>query len=256
MNKYLLIALTLFGLSSCKVKQMVVKPEVVKGPKIIPADLEKRNFLLKADSSDISFQTFEAQGKADISINGNRHSAGIDLRIKKDQIIWAYINVSILPVAQAYITPDSIKIINILQGKYIHKSFDFIRQYSSSAVDFKTLQAILTGNKPNNFIAENEVYKVLGLLGYELSGEKDSLQVKLKFNPLFKASGLELLNVSKNQNLEVNYNDFSMLGNKTMPRSIAISSKVKSNDLNLTLSYRKVKLNEPLDFPFNAPAGN
>lgn len=257
MNKYLLIAIALLGITACKTRKLIVKqpvPVIQPAPVINEAALEKSNFLLRSDSADLGFTTFNAKGKIEIELNGSSHSATINIRIKKDQVIWAYINASILPVAQAYITPDSVKVINLLQGTYIHKGFDFIRKYAGQSFDFKTLQAILTGNRPGNFISPDDSYKVLQALGFELNGYKDSLKVKLTFNQVFKPTGIDLDNQSQHQRLHVAYSNFMTIGNKAVPQSIAISSAVKSNAINLNLSYRKVDLNENIEFPFNPPA--
>ncbi len=253
MSKYLLFIVALLGLASCKTKKVLVSRQVVV-PVTAPINLEKRNFLLKSDSADLEFSTFSAKGKIEIELNGSRHAATINIRIKKDQIIWAYINASILPVAQAYITPDSVKVLNMLQGVYVHKDFGFVRKYAGSSFDFKTLQAILTGNKAGGFISEDDTYKVMQALGYQLTGRKDSLAVQLTFNQVYKPTGLDLSNPGQNQHLHVTYGDFQAAGSKTIPQSIAISSTVAANAVSLTLSYRKVDLNQTLDFPFNPPA--
>ena len=252
MSKYLLLIIALLGITACKSKKVLVKQQVVI-PVTAPADLLKRNFFIKSDSADLEYKTFNAKGKIEIAINGSKHAATINIRIKKDQIIWAYINASFLPVAQAYITPDSIKVLNILQGIYTRKGFDFVRKYAGQRFDFKTLQAILTGNKPGSFISQEDSYKVLEAMGYQLSGQKDSIAVQLNFNQVYKPIDVDLSNVSQNQHLHVNYSNFFVVGNKTIPQSIAISSKVKTNDMNLSLSYKKVELNENLEFPFNPP---
>lgn len=253
MSKYLLFIIALLGFTACKSKKVLIKQQVAI-PVTAPADLEKRNFFIKSDSANLDFNTFSAKGKIEIEVNGSKHAATVNIRIKKDQIIWAYINASFLPVAQAYITPDSIKVLNILQGIYTRKGFDFVKKYAGQHFDFKTLQAILVGNKPGSFISEEETYKILQALGYQLSGQKDSIAVQLNFNQVYKPIDVDLSNAAQNQHLHVSYTDFLAIGNKTIPQSIAISSKVKTNNVNLSLSYKKVALNETLEFPFNPPA--
>lgn len=253
MNKSVLCVLGILSLTACKSRKILVK-QAPAVPVTSNADLLKRNFFIKTDSADLDYQTFNAKGKLEIELNGSRHSASINVRIKKDQIIWAYINAGFLPVAQALITPDSIKVMNILQGVYTHKGFDLVKKYGGPNFTFKTLQAILTGNKPGGFISEDASYKILQALGFELSGMKDSLNVDVKFNQLFKPTDLDLENHSQDQHLHVTYSDFTLVGNKNIPQSIAISSRMKSNAVKLNLSYRKVDLNETLEFPFNSPA--
>jgi len=216
---------------------------------------EQSRFLSNADTANLHFNTFNAKGKAEIELNGSRHSVTVNLRIKKDQIIWAYFNLGFIPLAQAYITPDSIKVINLIQGGYIHKDFAFLRQYSSQAVDFKTLQALLTGNKPDSFITAGSVFSVINE-AYRLKGKDETLDFTLEFDKRFKPAEIFLQNVPKKQELRVRYQNQQDLGGKLAPATIFMSSHVEGKTFTLNLTYKKITLDEELDFPFNAPSGN
>ena len=68
------------------------------------------------------------------------------IRMKKDSAIWMSFKKFSLEGARALITPDSIFVIDRLNGQYLAKPFSYIREEFHLPVGFEGLQAMLLGN--------------------------------------------------------------------------------------------------------------
>jgi len=203
-------------------------------------------------AQQINFTTFSARAKTSLAINGNNNDCTLNIRISKDKKIWVSITALLgIEVARALITPDSILVVNRLQGMYIRQPFSFIYTYADRQINYTMLQALLVGNAIPQLLNDSTAYQS-NTNGVTLSGNLKDLVYKLMVGADMKVTQTNLSNQDAGQSLEIN-NAFTQQGNQKVPSQIAIASVAKDKKVQINLRYVKVDFNQPLEYPFNIP---
>lgn len=248
-NRLLFIccAVVLFG---CKAKKQLVTSIDSAG---IKAAMNKNEQIASIQSRQIDFSTFSGRARTQLAIDGKSNDVTLNIRIKKDRKIWISVTaIAGLEVARVLITPDSIQVINRLEGVYMHKPFRFIDQYTSQQINYKTLESLLIGNCiPEQLNPDAEIKSDSS--GILLTGNLKELVYKVEFNHAFKVVTNQLENEQPKQSLEVKNASFIPLENRIFPTSISIRSKVEDKQIRIILQYIKVDFDQNLEFNFTVP---
>ncbi len=243
----------LLAMFSCKAKKQLTvnRAAPVNAPK--PPD-EKTARLNAIRAGQVNFNTFSAKAKTKLDIGGSSNDVTLNIRISHDRKIWISVTaIAGIEVARAQITPDSILVLNRLQGVYLKQPFAYINKYAGKQVNYKTLEALLTGNVIPDLLNENaDIQPDNG--GLTLSGDMQGLIYKIMIGKDMKADQTSLDNPNAGQSMKVVNSAFLPLGNVTVPSQIDISSMVKDKKIQVNLHYAKIELDKPLDFPFTIPA--
>ncbi|MDB5003767.1 MAG: hypothetical protein JWQ34_1992 [Mucilaginibacter sp.] len=265
----LLIICCLLAMVSCKARKKVItngaatttnatisSPQVVNTVKIAttPPDLTLiKNQLAVIKSHQVNFDTFAGRATTKLDIDGNSNDVTLNIRISRDKKIWVSITALLgIEVARAVITPDSIKVINKLQGLYFKKPFSFIYQYASRQVNYKTIECLLVGNAMPELLTENSSIKS-DMGNVILSGNLQELMYSLMLGTNMRVTQFNLSNINEGQALLVNNSNFIQATNRLIPSQIDILSTIKEKKIQANLRYTKVDFDQQLDFPFNIP---
>src|ERR1700744_4607549 len=192
LNKLLILCCAL-AIVSCKAKKQMVATQgqgPVRNPVVVKPVISSK--LTEIRKSQADFITFSGRAKTKLDINGSSNDVTLNIRIQKGQKIWVSITaIAGIEVARAMITPDSLLVINKLQGLYIRKPFSYIYSFTSKQVDYSSLGAILVGNAIPQLL--NEDAKMQADSGRTiLSGNLQELVYKLIIGADMKASHTEL----------------------------------------------------------------
>ncbi|SMO62035.1 DUF4292 domain-containing protein [Solitalea koreensis] len=249
-----LILLSLsISLFACKAKKGIVENKPINKKELSEVEKAKVLFNSKSDNAELAYEYFTARGKVGLVVDGKTTNASLNLRMKKDKVIWASIGLIGIEGARALITPDSVRIIiRFGNNSYFNKSFDYIRQITNKNIDFKTLQAILVGNKLYNFTDSADQFKIQDLL-YVITGVKDSLQYVFNYNNYYKTESFNVTNTAVGQNLDIHYGGFSTFADKLVPQEVNAAATSAGKQIGLEIRYNKIGINEPVDFPFSVP---
>lgn len=251
LNK-LLIVCCLLTMISCKArKQVIVSRKADSAAK--PLD----NVSSKLDAikaKQVNFNTFAGRAKTKLDINGNSNDVTLNIRIQRDKKIWVSITAILgVEAARALITPDSILLINRLQGVYLRKPFSYVYKYASNQVNYKTLESLLIGNAIPELL--NEKADVVNADGNTtLSGSLQDLLYKLIVGADLKVTQTNLSNQNEGQSLQVVNNTFIQATNRIMPSEIDIASVVKDKKIQVNLHYTKADYDVQQEYPFSIPA--
>ncbi|GEM_PF-84802 len=265
----LVIVCCLLVMVSCKVRKKVItngaatttnatisSPHVENTVKIAttPPDLTLiKNQLAVIKSHQVNFNTFAGRATTKLDIDGNSNDVTLNIRISRDKKIWVSITALLgIEVARALITPDSIIVINKLQGLYLKKPFSFIYQYASRQVNYKTIECLLVGNAMPELLTENSTIKN-DMGNVILSGNLQELMYSLMLGTNMRVTQFNLSNVNEGQALLVSNSNFIQATNRLVPSQIDILSTIKDKKIQANLRYTKVDFDQQLDFPFNIP---
>lgn len=246
-NRNLFLILALLVITSCKSKQQLTAvkegKKITAKSKISIADLQKK---------ETDFKTFQSKSKTLISLNGKTYDVTLNLRIKKNEIIWASITAFAgMEVARVLITPDSIKLMNRMESVYSIHPFSFIHDYTSNKIDFKALESLLIGNSIPFTLQEGEVS--LEENSVVLKGSDSGLNFNNRYSGILKPVNVQLQNNKSGQQLSIRYNNHAEIGDKQLPVKLTIVSKINLNNINLDIEYQAPQFDVSQDYPFSVP---
>jgi len=206
-------------------------------------------------AKQVAFNTFSGKAQTKLDIDGSVNDVTLNMRIQRDQKLWVSITGLFgIEGARAMITPDSILIINRLQGVYMKKPFSYIYQYAGNQITFKSLQAILLGNAMPELLNDRSDVATDNA-NTIVSGNLQDLVYKMVLGPDYKVSQSNLSNQPAALTLQVTNSAFIQADNRTIPSQIDIVSLAGAKKINASLHYNSAEFDKPLDFPFSIPGG-
>jgi len=250
LNK-LFIAGCLLAMVSCKAKKALVAAPAAAAP---VATVKAVNPMEAIKAAQLTYTTFAAKADAKLDIDGDKNNVSLTIRINHDKEIWVSVAALLnIEVARAVITPDSILMINKLQGVYIKKPFSYIYQYASKQVSYQMLEALLTGNTAPEILKDNKASFQTNSGNITISGSLEDLVYSLMLGADMKVGQFNLSNQNAGQSLQANNSFFIPTGNKTAASQIDIQSTSQNKKIQVNLHYTKIDLDQPLQYPFSIP---
>jgi hypothetical protein len=253
LNK-LLIIFCIVSVFGCKAKKQVIVRKadsaVATKPTVNPA-LAKIEAI---KSKQVNFNTFSGRAKTKLNIDGKENDVTLNVRILQGKKIWVSITALLgIEVARALITPDSILVVNRLQGVYLKKPFSFIHTYAGKQANYQTVQSLLVGNAINELLKEDSKIETAANGNTTLTGNLQGLAYSLLVGADFKVSRTSFANTAARQSLQVVNSQFIQADNRIIPSQINITSNVQNKSIQAELQYNRTQFNQPLDFPFSIP---
>jgi hypothetical protein len=203
----------------------------------------------------INFTTFSAKMDLDYQdAAGKKYDVNAHVRMYKDSVIWISIT-AILGIEglRAYITADSVKLLDKQNKLYIARSVSYLQEVTALPLDLHSLQDLLIGNPvflDSNIISYSKSPATISLLSIG-----DFFKHLLTINEADKqtlSSKLDDIDELKNRTCYLTYDDYeNKKGVKfSAKRTISVSEKGK---LDIKLDFKQYDFNETLSFPFNIP---
>lgn len=252
MNRLLIVcicgSLAAFG---CKAK----KQTVVSSKPVTTVPDKSLSKLDAIRSSQLTYNSFSGRAKTRLDINGSSNDVTLNIRIQRGKKIWVSVTaIAGIEVARALITPDSLQVVNKLQGLYLQKPFSYIYSYTSQQINFDSLEALLVGNAIPQLINDNA--KLQADSGRTvMSGNLQELAYKLILGADLKADHTELSDQDAGQSLIVDNSVFIPAANRILPSQIDMSSVMPKKRVKMSMHYIKADFDQPLEYPFSIPSG-
>jgi hypothetical protein len=258
----LVLLLAVFG--ACRSTRNIQTAIAKKDTAIIPAPVhnprdDSFRFIKEVyghiQRNQIDFTTFSAKVDVDYrDAEGKKYDVNANIRMYKDSVIWISVT-AILGIEglRAYITPDSVKLLDKQNKIYTARSVAYLQEVTELPLDMRSLQNLLVGNP---------VFLEPAIVSYEKTATTISL---LSLGSFFKnlftinesdklvlTSKLDDADGLRNRTCYLAYSDYET--KKGFPfatrRAIKISEK---KTLDIKLNYKQYEFNETLTFPFTVP---
>lgn len=235
---------------SCSSKKSTVS--VGAGEKKV-SRLEREEVIQQVKTHQLHFTTFSGRAKSKIIINRENYDVTANVRIERDKAIWISMTALMgVEVGRALITPDSIRIINRVQGTYLDKPFAHIYHFTNEKLDFFNLQQLLIGNVIQEaFRRDSEIWG--NGRGYSLRGHHNDLQYSAQLNTSYRPTFTVLNDLIRDHRMEASYEDYQSLAGRTFPSQVKISIISEGLKLQSEMRYSRVVYDDTLDMPFNIP---
>jgi Domain of unknown function (DUF4292) len=203
----------------------------------------------------VSFTSFSAKIDVDYEDgDGKKYNLTAHLRMYKDSVIWISIT-AILGIEglRAYITNDSVKLLDKQNKIYTPRSMAYLQEVSELPLDLSSLQNLLIGNPvffDSNFVSYSISGNTISLLN---NGDffKNLLTIGEQ-DKLIQSSKLDDLDELRNRTCYLTYDDYENKKgvNFSTRRTISVAEKKK---LDIKLNFKQYDFNETLSFPFSVP---
>ena len=219
----------------------------------LKSDLSKIAKINALKQMNTVFNTLSIKATADLNIDNKNNEVNMNIRIRNKEVIWVSVTaIAGLEVARAYITPDSVKILNRLDNIYIQKPFSYIYEFTNERINFQTLQSVLLGNAIDEFISEDTALNIEGE-NTLLKSVLTSMIYNFKVDSQNKVLINQLNDSEAGQELLVNYSNFMSINEQLIPQSVSMNSKAKNKTIGLDLKYLKVDMDTKFELPFRVP---
>jgi hypothetical protein len=260
LNRIIIVLCSVVLLAGCKAhKQVLVDRKPVEqqpdqptvGAAKTPA-AKVNTKLVAIRAKQVNFNTFSGKAKAKLDINGDGNDVTLNIHIQRDKKIWVSVTAILgVEVARALITPDSMILINRLQGVYMKKPISYIYQYGGRQINYKTLESLLVGNaipellNDKGTVTDDNANTVI-------SGNLQEMIYKLIIGPDFKASQTSLSN-NQSQSLQVTNGTFIQADGRIIPSQVDITSALGNKKITANLHYVNAEFDKVLEYPFSIP---
>lgn len=213
-----------------------------------------KEILGKVNAGKIDFNTFSAKVNVDYTGgDGKKYDVNANLRMYKDSVIWISITAIFgIEGLRAYITQDSVKILNKQDKVYTARSVAYLQEVTQLPLDLHTLQDILVGNPV--FVNEDSIsYSKTGNTVALVSiGEWFKNFLALNTNFKVENSKLDDVDVTHSRTCNLSYADYENKNGVDFSTKRRITVSEKSN-LDIKLDFKQYGFNETLSFPFSVP---
>ena len=260
---YSIIILSLI-ITSCKTQRSIINA---------PLKEQGSAYLFKKlQDNELKYKSFKASFSAEYEKNKKKTSFSGTIRIKKDSLIWCMISpVLNIEAARVVISPDSIKILNKMEGTYMIQDFDYINEMINRGLDFDMLQSLFIGNDFS--VYDNSSFKAsIDKHEYKLSTQNrrrlrklsqvaDTLTDVIPFeqiylNPInFKISTVILKEIdNNNRTFQAYYKNYFAVNNQLVPQSIEFNVNDGANRIHIIIKYSKIQIDTDQTYPFTIPS--
>jgi hypothetical protein len=211
-------------------------------------------------ATNIDFHYLKAKGKVTIDFPGVQQTANLNVRMRKDSVIWLSASLGIEGF-RAYITRDSVKVLFPLQREYYTGDYAYLSRILNVPVNFERVQALLLGDylpasPPSTVVPTVTTDGNTQRVEYSQSGVLVQQLIDLGKS---RVQQITVQDQQTQNNLQVDYSDFQALVPQNQLFAHGTALKVvqpKVAPATVTVSYRNVDLDkERLSFPFSVPKG-
>ncbi len=219
----------------------------------------------------IQFNYFATKISVEIESEKLNESFTASVKIRRDSLIWVDVKKATVSVARLVITKDSIRMI-VRFGEsegYYPRSFNYINEQLDTELDFSMLQDLLTGNAMS-FDAQEKFkspkdsayYYLTNLRKRQLRRALERERVhknheviyQYKFYPkTFKPYQVYINDINDTTVFNAKYPEYEGLDSIPLPKRLEIEASKANRKMKLNLDYKRTKLNEKSEFPFNVP---
>lgn len=240
--------------TSCKRKRQIQRPGA-DSTLVVPTE-NKLNFLLENMKAQLfDFDGISAKIKSEYTAqDGDNMSLTINMRAKKNQFIWFSISPGLgLEAARVLFTPDTIKVMDRLNKKYLITDYSFITRFTAAPISFSMLQNVLTGNPA--FVDSSNVQIISDTLPsftFMRTGI-NNLDHFMLVNRKYKNEKSELIEKARSQKVIISYGDYQLIDTTWFPFDADIEM-IGDKTVRMQLRYNNIVRQNDVEPSFNIPA--
>jgi hypothetical protein len=235
----------------------------MKGPRTLSQLMQK---------SEFQYEYLSSKFTADVTMDGQSNSFNVNVRAKKDSILWMSFSLLGIEGARMIATVDSVKFIDRINHKFFFGDYNYISQLVNTEVDFELMQSVLIGNSVE-FYDEDEKLKSSIDTSYHLLSTIRRKRIRrllnkspenVNFKELvqriwivpqnYKIAHIVINDFNSSRTFQADYSDFQMVDSLLFPFKATFLIAAQKN-IRVLINYSKVLREKPQSFSFSIPAG-
>lgn len=215
----------------------------------------------RANVAEIDFRYLTAKSKISFkSPQQDIDNASINIRVRKDSLIWLSVSKLGIEAVRGLITRDSITIIDKIHKEYSVYDFPTLSKQFNFVMNFELLQALIVGNLP---LPKRPAQKIKNERDYLLLRQSEGKVLVENYigEQDRKLKKLMVTEQPTKNTLRLDYEDFTSLNNFLFPYTSLVTLDYKSKtdgqfyQTLLRIKHNKVELvDKNPGFPFTIPA--
>ncbi|MGF7218437.1 hypothetical protein GGR92_004614 [Spirosoma lacussanchae] len=215
----------------------------------------------RTNVAEIDFRYLTARSKISFkSPQQDIDNANINLRVRKDSLIWLSVSKLGIEAVRGLITRDSIIIVDKIHGEYSVYDFPTLSRQFNFVMNFQLLQALIVGNLP---LPKRPAQKIKNERDYLLLRQSEGKVLVENYigEEDRKLKKLMVTEQPTKNTLRLDYEDFTSLNNFLFPYTSLVTLDYQSKtdgqfyQTLLRIKHSKVELIEKTPgFPFTIPA--
>ena len=245
--------------TSCSSKKALVK--------VNTHDITTEQLIDEIDNNAFEFDNLQVKIGAKIKTKGNKFTIKGHLRMKQDSIVWLSISTTVgAELFRIKITADSVYFINKNDKTYFTDGIHVLDRISPMISSIGFIQSIFVGNDINlnkeeklNLKIEKHQYKLWAeneLVHFNNNGQENWTLINKELAidaGLFRITKYNLEeNIGNKKKIELTYDEFEQVDDKTLPTKIKISFSGGSN-IEIKLDYSNITTNDNVKYNFKIP---
>ncbi|WP_461065265.1 DUF4292 domain-containing protein [Spirosoma horti] len=215
----------------------------------------------RTNVAEIDFRYLTAKSK--ISFKGQQQdidNANVNIRVRKDSLIWLSVSKLGIEAVRGLITRDSITIVDKIHREYSVYDFPTLSKQFNFDMNFELLQALIVGNLP---LPKRPAQKIKNERDYLLLRQSEGKVLVENYigEQDRKLKKLMVTEQPTKNTLRLDYDNFTSLNNFLFPYTSLVTVDYKSKtdgqfyQTLLRIKHNKVELvDKNPGFPFSIPA--
>lgn len=202
----------------------------------------------------------------------------MNIRMRKDSVIWVSATYYAVEVARFYFTPDSLKFMDRKNNEFFVGDFSFLSKKFNLNMDFFSLQAVILGGAvgiedsthlvsfidEKNYVLSSFSKKNLRRALDHREGNDEKIDAAELDNKTlyftnwikpenFKVSKSLIFNPESAQSLVTEYKTHEETEGKLFPKDLAMDVRSNQKQVKITVEYYKPSFEKGVKFPFTIP---
>ncbi|MCJ8289240.1 MAG: DUF4292 domain-containing protein [Crocinitomicaceae bacterium] len=215
----------------------------------------------KLDSlSSQTFTSFYSKLSTKYTDSSRNLSFKTSLRMVQDSAIGVLVKYASIPVINAVISKDSVKMTNKKDKCYVLQSIDFLKESFGVSFSHRNMEELLMGF-PIAYSKDSEYDRVKDPYAYILSSQfkkegdtGDELTIYYEFNTAvnqLKSTRIE--SVSDSTEIKIDYLTRQFVDGYSVPETVSIVIRTPKQEISIELEYRKARVNKRETIHFVIP---
>jgi len=265
--RFALFVAVLWSSSSCKARKTVPVADVVKPATSVPVLADSPDSLYAVlQSGGLPATWFAARVAVDAELDRDKRSFNVNLRMRRDSIIWMSISPALgIEVARVLISPDSVKVLNRINGTYFKGGFGYLSELLQADLNFKMLQSILLGHAYLHYTVdkyildrENGEFVLSTFKKRKMKRENEMIIPEIVTQEIWyspdrqRVSRMEMRDYRPMRNFSVRYLAYELIDSLQVPSSFQIDAQANKS-LRVQMTYSRIVLNKVQNTAFSIP---
>ena len=202
-----------------------------------------------------AYNTFVGKAKMHYAGGDMDQEFTANFRVKKDSVIWIAVTAlgGMLQIARAYITPDSLYLVNYIQKEAYRMPISQAAKLLPVPADFATLQNLIVGDVLDSTGNITDAANIGDVWSIQVDSKNYTQQITYNKADSTMRSGLLRTQGADGVQANVQYSNYNITDDRHFAMDRNINIRHAGSLYVLEMSFVNANFNQPLEYPFSIP---